>query len=150
MSDTLDAALTELLGRHLHDTINKHLADGQRAEAAVERVRAESARIRATTPTWHPVANLIDAALAEPGRAATEPAFIKAIDAVICLEGPTITVHDDEITIEGLRIEHPARLTVHAGRRRLNLRHNAFLGDLSTALDVCRDVTCHCHQTKES
>lgn len=39
------------------------------AEATIARVRAESARIRATTRTWGPVADLIDAALDgdEPG-----------------------------------------------------------------------------------
>lgn len=35
----------------------------KRAEATIARVRAESARIRSITPTWGPVADLIDAAL---------------------------------------------------------------------------------------
>ncbi|MFL1904791.1 hypothetical protein ACJWDR_37660 [Streptomyces tauricus] len=89
----------------------------------------------------------------EPSPAATEayePAAFDAIEAVIREQGPTITVHDDEITIEGLRIVSPARLTVHAGRRRLNLRHNAFLGDPSGVLNVCRDLLCHCHQDAQS
>jgi hypothetical protein len=44
------------------------------AQAAVERGRAEVAKIRAVTPTWHPVADLIDAALdGQP----TDPATAK-------------------------------------------------------------------------
>ena len=38
MTDTLDAALAAQLGRPLYDAINKHLADGQQAEATVARV----------------------------------------------------------------------------------------------------------------
>ncbi|MET9445330.1 hypothetical protein [Streptomyces sp. NPDC006610] len=38
------------------------------AQAALARVRAESARIRSITPTWAPVADLIDAALDGPAR----------------------------------------------------------------------------------
>ncbi|MYS70363.1 hypothetical protein GTY88_07935 [Streptomyces sp. SID5926] len=38
------------------------------AEATVARVRAEVARIRSITPTWGPVADLIDAALDDPER----------------------------------------------------------------------------------
>lgn len=41
-------------------------AERDEAQAAVARVRAESARIRAVTRTWEPVANLIDAALDGP------------------------------------------------------------------------------------
>ncbi|MFD9444973.1 hypothetical protein [Streptomyces sp. NPDC060001] len=39
MTDLLDEALAQLLGRPVYDALNKHLADGQRAEAAVERAR---------------------------------------------------------------------------------------------------------------
>ncbi|WP_405479807.1 hypothetical protein [Streptomyces anulatus] len=39
----------------------------ERAEAALQRVRDVSAYIRATTRTWDPVADLIDAALDEGG-----------------------------------------------------------------------------------
>lgn len=74
--------------------------------------------------------------------AEAEPAGFQAIDKFIRLNGPEITLADDEILIEGLRVEEPARLTVHAGRRRLNLQHNA-LHDLS-AIDVCRDEECPC------
>lgn len=40
VADLLDGALAAQLGRPLYDAINKHLADGQRAEAAITRVRA--------------------------------------------------------------------------------------------------------------
>lgn len=39
-----------------------------RSEATVARVRAESARIRSVTPTWGPVADIIDAALDDSAR----------------------------------------------------------------------------------
>ncbi|MCZ4506943.1 hypothetical protein O3Q52_01705 [Streptomyces sp. ActVer] len=47
---------------------DQQYARAEAAEATVARVRAESARIRATTRTWEPVADLIDAALAGPVR----------------------------------------------------------------------------------
>lgn len=94
---------------------------------------------------------MVRAALDEQPRpaaaAATEPVGFAAIDAFIRLEGPKITVADDEISIEGLRIEKPARLTIHAGQRRLKLMHNA-LYDFS-AINVCRDEMCTCHATSE-
>jgi len=126
--------------------MSQYTPDGRAIAAALGKLTTQVKRI--ADSRQHDFA-LTPAAPNEPDQEATEatePAFIKAIDAVIRLQGPTITVHDDEITIEGLRIEHPARLTVHAGRRRLNLRHNAFLGDMRGALDVCRYVTCDCHQ----
>lgn len=43
-------------------------ARAEQAEAAIARVRAELARMRAITPTWEPAADLIDAALDDPGR----------------------------------------------------------------------------------
>ncbi|MEV2249375.1 hypothetical protein AB0I94_02260 [Streptomyces sp. NPDC050147] len=144
---------------------------GDRAEAVIERVRVLAASwqdaMRSGEP--HPAATALLATLDEqPGPAATEatepegapcsavpscdgeccqPVGFAAIDAVIRLEGPKITVADDEITIEGLRIEKPARLTVHAGRRRLTLMHNAFY-DFS-AINACRDETCTCHTASE-
>jgi hypothetical protein len=39
MTDQLDDALAAQLGRPLYDAISKHLADGQRAEEAIARVR---------------------------------------------------------------------------------------------------------------
>jgi hypothetical protein len=39
MTDLLDDAIAAQLGRPLYDAINQHLADGQHAEAALERVR---------------------------------------------------------------------------------------------------------------
>ncbi|MFE6551671.1 hypothetical protein ACFVHS_25170 [Streptomyces sp. NPDC057746] len=39
MTDLLDAALATQLGRPVYDRINQHLADGQRAEAALQRAR---------------------------------------------------------------------------------------------------------------
>ncbi|MFH9579121.1 hypothetical protein ACH4MO_14120 [Streptomyces globisporus] len=41
----------------------EHLKQAAEYDGALSRVRAESARIRATTRTWEPVADLIDAAL---------------------------------------------------------------------------------------
>ncbi|MEV5619371.1 MULTISPECIES: hypothetical protein [Streptomyces] len=43
------------------------VARAERAEAALRRVRDASAFIRATTRTWDPVADIIDAALDEDG-----------------------------------------------------------------------------------
>lgn len=47
---------------------DQQYARAETAETAVARARAESARIRAVTRTWEPVANLIDAALDGPIR----------------------------------------------------------------------------------
>ncbi|NUR03417.1 MAG: hypothetical protein HOY79_44945 [Streptomyces sp.] len=44
-TNLLEAALAAQLGRPLYDTINQHLADGQRAEAAIARVRALAERL---------------------------------------------------------------------------------------------------------
>ncbi|MBT2426137.1 hypothetical protein J7F02_10720 [Streptomyces sp. ISL-112] len=43
------------------------VARAERAEATIRRVRDASAYIRATTRTWDPVADIIDAALDEDG-----------------------------------------------------------------------------------
>jgi hypothetical protein len=40
MTNTLDEAIARQLGRPLYELINKHLADGQQAEATLARVHA--------------------------------------------------------------------------------------------------------------
>ncbi|MFJ4785094.1 hypothetical protein [Streptomyces sp. NPDC088794] len=54
--------------RNLDETCMRLRAERDEAQAAVARARAETARIRAITRTWEPVANLIDAALDGPIR----------------------------------------------------------------------------------
>ncbi|MFL1904795.1 hypothetical protein ACJWDR_37680 [Streptomyces tauricus] len=54
--------------RDLDETCMRLRAERDEARATVERIRAESARIRAVTRTWEPVADLIDAALDGPIR----------------------------------------------------------------------------------
>ncbi|MFF9123194.1 hypothetical protein ACF09J_07830 [Streptomyces sp. NPDC014889] len=56
-----NAALSAIHGRAAN--IRELQWRAEQAEAAIARVRAESARIRATTRTWEPVAGLIDKAL---------------------------------------------------------------------------------------
>ncbi|WP_309029074.1 hypothetical protein [Streptomyces alfalfae] len=152
--------------RHTADTITDDELDAlyeraDRAEAAIARVRgvatqleefAENALRVDDQKLYRTIASDLRAKVDDvPGPAATEatePAWVAAIDAFIRLEGPKVTVADDEITIEGLRIEKPARLTIHAGQRRLKLMHNA-LYDFS-AINVCRDETCTCHAASET
>lgn len=125
--------------------MSQHTPDGRAIVAALGKLTAQVKRVADAKRSDFALTPDTPTEAEQTAAEADEPAFVQAIAAVI-RQGPTITVHDDEITIEGLRIASPARLTVHAGRRRLTLRHNAFLGDLSTALDVCRDLLCHCHQ----
>ncbi|MEV0016630.1 hypothetical protein [Streptomyces tendae] len=73
--DLLDAALVAQLGRPLMDRLNAHLADGQRAEAALARVRAiprlphvsqqTGVQGRAYTRGWESVIAMLDNALAD-------------------------------------------------------------------------------------
>jgi predicted nucleic acid-binding Zn ribbon protein len=85
--------LEELL-RVAHETSNRSEAEraraverAERAEATVDRVRAESARIRAATRTWEPVADRIDAALAG---SRSEP---RLLDCGFCYEEQGEEVH---------------------------------------------------------
>jgi hypothetical protein len=72
MTDQLDDALAAQLGRPLYDAINRHLADGQRAEEAIARVRQLAAEKQAEGANGEPCdadtlwPSEILAALAEP------------------------------------------------------------------------------------
>ena len=84
------------------------------AEATVARVRAEAARIRAVTPTWGPVADLIDAALAGTSEGPTpEP---RLLDCGWCYEEQGEEVHPHPECPIGARrgpIVGTARITVY-------------------------------------
>ncbi len=135
-------------------TGTRFMVRAERAEAAIERVRravqeasTSVTPVRAGRTLAGQLAARVLAALDEPSDPAAaeapEPAGFEAIDKIIRCEGPTITVLDEEVKIEGVRVEGPAKLTVHAGPRRLNLQYNAFIN--GGRAELCRDDTCACH-----
>lgn len=73
MSDLLDDALAAQLGRPLYDAINKHLADGQRAEAAIARVRKATANSFMAGPNAVDVVRVADVLAALDIRPDTTP-----------------------------------------------------------------------------
>lgn len=90
------------------------------AQAEVlERVRQESARIRATTRTWEPVADRIDAALAGAGNPESKP---RLLDCGLCYEEQGEEVHPHPECSVGSRMTpvSPSVEIINAASERLD------------------------------
>jgi hypothetical protein len=83
--DLLDAALAAQLGRPLYDRINRHLADGQRAQAALERIRAVAPTPYRFVPSGHE-----GRMYARGWQAALEEVTLAAAECCVCGGAPVV------------------------------------------------------------